>query len=143
MNETLLVNPKILALLGEEDGKEISALDGCIYDKDDRHYLHIIVGKLGDHLIKYVTKYQLKNKDIQALISDQEVQPLIRAGILVRATSPGRVFDIKLVVDDYGNLVRTELTNNLGKTVIEGRGANKEMKLQDFIYRCIGQYYGR
>ena len=143
MHEKLLVNPKILSFLGEEESRELSALDGCIYDKEDRHYLHILVGKLGDHLIKYVCKYNLKNKELQTLISEQDAQALIRAGILVRATSPGRVFDIKLVVDDYGNLIRAELENNLGKRVFEERVLNKEMKLQDFIYRCIGQYYGR
>ena len=141
MHETYLVNPKILSLLGEEESRELSALDGFLCDKDDRHYLHIIVGKLGDHLIRYVCKYNLKNKDIQALISEQEVQPLIRTGILVRATSPSRVFDIKLVVDNFGNLIRSEIDNGSGKRVLDGSTANKDLNVQDFIYRLIGQYY--
>lgn len=141
MHETYLVNPKILSLLGEEESRELSAIDGCLYDKKDRHYLHVLVGRLGESLIKYVTRYSVKNKDIQELISEQDVNALIRVGVLVRENKAPTVFDIKLVVDEYGNLIRSEIDNGSGKRVLDGSTANKDLNVQDFIYRLIGQYY--
>ncbi|MBO5416769.1 MAG: hypothetical protein J6A83_09090 [Clostridia bacterium] len=141
MHKNYLVNPKILSLLGEEESRELSAIDGCLYDKQDRHYLHRLVGRLGDELIKYVTRYSVKKKDIQALISEQDADALVRAGVLVRENKAPTVFDIKLVVDEYGNLIRSEIDNGSGKRVLDGSTANKDLNVQDFIYRLIGQYY--
>lgn len=143
MNKKLLVNHKVLALLGEDESREIDTMNGIIFRTEDRHYLHLLFGRLGKNLLPFATKHPISNKAVQELVSEQRCEPLIALGLMDYATSPCKCFDLHLIVDDSGTLMRVEMTDERGVRRTDDGVLNRTMEVQDFIYRCIGKFYGK
>ena len=140
-NKQVVVSHKVLSLLGEDTDRVMDTLDGCVYRTEDRHYLHRTLGKLNEHLLRYVTRHPIKQKALQEMISEQQVAPLIALGFLEYATSPNKVFNLSLVVDEYGELLRVVVDGSEGKAVFEKDVIIPTLSLQDNVYRMIGLYH--
>lgn len=143
MNKKIVVNRTVLALLGEEESREIDTMDGVIFRTEDRHYLHRIFGRLGKKLLPFATRHPISNQAVQELVSAQRCEPLVALGLVDYATSPCRVFDLHLIVDDIGKLMRVEMTDEDGNRRTDDSVLLRTMEVQDFIYRCIGKFYGK
>ena len=141
MSKKVVVSHKVLALLDEDEVREISTLDGEMYDTADRHYLHRVLGKLGDNLIRFVTKRGVTNKEVQTLVSARRCEPLVAMGLLEYVPSACQTLDVHFVVDGEGTLVGIEMKNKYGIWRPHNDLINRTMNAQDFLYRCIGRYY--
>lgn len=141
MNKKLVVSHKVLALLGEEESRVIDTLDGEIYRTEERHYLHVLFGRINKALMPYATKHPISNKAVQELVSARRVEPLIALGLMEYATSPCKPFDLHLIVDENGTLLRVEMKDGNGVCHRDSGVLNRAMNVQDFIYRCIGTFY--
>ena len=140
MKNKVVVSRKVLALLGEDTERELDLLNGCIYRTEDRHYLHRLLGKINGTLMRYVTKRSLSQKELQELISDQIAAPLVALGFLEYVTESATRFNLNIVVDSYGELIRVVVDGDFGKQVYDTSVIRKESSLQENIYRIIGMY---
>ena len=140
MKNKVVVSRKVLALLGEDTERELDLLNGCIYRTEDRHYLHRMLGKINGTLMRYVTKRSLSQKELQEIISDQIAAPLVALGFLEYVTESTPKFNLNIVVDSYGELIRVLVDGDFGKQVYDTSVICKEKSLQENIYRIIGMY---
>lgn len=141
----LSVSKRVLTLLGAE-GLTISECDGEMYDREERHMLHMLLGKLGEKLLPYAVipkaSKTINQKMLQAYISDRNVDPLIRLGLLEYVDVPDKAFDLHLIVDERGSLLRVEMSNNDGSKKFQTT-LDRNMSVQDFVYHCIGKFYSK
>ena len=52
-NRVVRVSQKARALLGETEVRELVTIDGDIYRTDDRHYLHRLLGRFSEPLLRF------------------------------------------------------------------------------------------
>lgn len=58
----------------------LSTINGNLYDRSERYLLHKAIGSMGDMLCR--KSFGVCMKDIQELISEQQVLPLLQCGVI-------------------------------------------------------------
>ena len=147
-NRTVRVSQKVRALLGETEEREFSTIDGAIFRTEDRHYLHRLLGKLNEPLLRFLTAYPISQKELQETISAQQCEPLVALGFLEYASeATSSVVEqnviVRMVVGKTGtveSIIVTEAsTNHVASVSVPV--ACKKMKVEDFIWHAVGEFY--
>lgn len=148
-NRTVRVSQKVRALLGENEVREFATIDGAIYCTEDRHYLHRLLGKLNEPLLRFLTAYPISQKELQETISAQQCEPLVALGFLEYASEvTSSVVEqqnviLRVVVGKTGTMesiiVTDSSTNRVASVPVPV--ACKKMKVEDFIWHAVGEFY--